>query len=194
MRGDRKILRRLLEKRFIPLLEVKGFERLPLPEKDRKSGAMKWAFPLGRLRRVKGADHEVIEIQFDRYGGAKFTLNFGVVPPDGLDLPWGHFSQDEASASGLPERCRLHSCRGCLRWFSPSWFSPSLFSRRSDRETQIAKAVDRAIKLLPEVEAWFETGKVGRHVKRTRIQFSLEQAAEIRKRAEKLRAAGRLDG
>jgi len=51
-----------------------------------------------------------------------------------------------------------------MRWFSPPWFS-----WRSDRETRISKAVDRAIKLLPEVEAWFETGKVGRHVKRTHI-------------------------
>lgn len=164
MRGDRKILRRLLEKHFIPLLEAKGFERLPLPEKKRKSGELKWAFPLGRLRRIKGADHEVIEIQFDKHGGAKFTLNFGVVPAEGIDLPWGHFEQDEVGVSGLPESCRLYSCRSLMRWFSPPWFS-----WRSDRETRISKAVDRAIKLLPEVEAWFETGKVGRHVKRTHI-------------------------
>lgn len=189
MRGDRKILRRLLEERFIPLLEAKGFERLQLPEKDRQSGQMKWAFPLGRLRRIKGADHEVIEIQFDKYGGAKFRLAFGIVPPEGIDHPFGHTAQDEASVASVSEAYTLYSWRAGMKWFSPPWYS-----HWSDREAWIAKVVDRAIKLLTEVETWFETRKVGPHMRRSGYPLSPQDETYFRQRAEKLRAEDRLDG
>ncbi len=119
------------------------------------------AFPFGYIKRARGSHHESIEIQLDKYGRARFVLNCGIVPPQGVDLPWGHLDQDKASASDLPEAYRLHSCKGCMRWFSPPWFAWP-----HDLESRVKKAVAQAASLCSEVEVWFATRRVGPHMRR----------------------------
>lgn len=121
---------------------------------------MKVAFPFGRMRRIKGADHELIEIQLDKRGAAKFVLNSGVVPPSGVDLPWGHLDQDDVPVSGAPQAYRLYSHPGTMRWFSPPWIGWP-----SDIESRVRKTVDRAIELYPEIDAWFATRTLGPHMR-----------------------------
>jgi len=158
MPNGRKLLIGALQEGLVPVLLQKGFAQIPL---HRTSPEMERAFPFGYMRRVKQSRHESVEIQLDKRGGAKFVLNFGVVPTEGVDLPWAHIDQDKASASDLPEAYRLHSCRGCMRWFSPP-----LLAWPRDLKSRTRKAVDQAVSLYPEVEIWFASGKVGPHIRR----------------------------
>jgi hypothetical protein len=154
----RHVLLGILRERLIPVILERGFQQIAISD---GSGELRSSFPFGYMRRLKGSDFELLEIQLDKHGGAKFVLNFGVVPPEGADVPWRHFEQTETRVSALPEWYRLHSCRGCMKWFSPSWLALS-----SDKTSRIARAVDRAIALYPEVENWFATRRVGSHMRR----------------------------
>ena len=160
MADARKLLLGALREGLVPLLLEKGFAQSPL-HKERRSREMETAFPFGYIKRARGSHHESIEIQLDKYGRARFVLNCGIVPPKGVDLPWGHLDQDKASASDLPEAYRLHSCEGCMRWFSPPWFAWP-----HDLESRVKKAVAQAASLCSEVEVWFATRRVGTHMRR----------------------------
>jgi hypothetical protein len=158
MSNARKLLIGALREGLVPVLLQNGFTQIPL---HRISPEMERVFPFGYMRRVKGSRHESVEIQLDKYGRPKFVLNCGVVPPEGVDLPWAHLERDKASASDLPEAYRLHSCKGCMRWFSPPWFA---WPR--DLESRTRKAVAQATSLYPEIDSWFASGKVGPHMRR----------------------------
>lgn len=137
----------------------RGFQQHPLPPQERKS-ALAVAFPLGRLKRPRNGDLEIVEIQFDKHRRPRFVINFGIVPEQGVDLPWGqHLSQQEADVSASPEAYRLYSSR-----FRQGLFGPSLFAARDN--SSATKAVRQALGLLPEVQRWFETKSVGPHMGR----------------------------
>lgn len=161
MAQNRHLLLRILEERLIGLLLRAGFEQLPLSEAERRSPELSFGFPFGYMRRIRDRDFELLEIQLDKNGKAKFVLNFGVAPPEGADVPWRHFDQSEARVSALSESYRLYSCRGCMRWFSPSW-TALIF----DPESRTASVVDHAIELYPEIENWFRARTVGPHMRR----------------------------
>src|SRR4051812_42603302 len=133
--GDRELLIEALGERFIPLLAERGFVLYPIANKESVSGELRAAFPFGQLKRTKGSDVELLEIQFDKVGAARFVINIGVVPPGGVILPWGHFASDIVIASGLPEAYRLHS--GTIRrsWFSLGWLPVG-------KVAKVAKAVN----------------------------------------------------
>jgi hypothetical protein len=157
--NERVLLERLIEERLISMLTAAGFERAALsvgggPEISN-------AFPFGSMRRYRdGRDLELIDIQMDKDGAAKFVLNFGIAPPTGIDLPWKHIEQRDALASDLPEYYRLMPHRSSLRWFSISRFSWMALEARAQ------KTIDRIIELFGEVEEWFRSGEIGRHVRR----------------------------
>ena len=160
MSADRDLLLRILQERLIPMLLARGFEQLAFPATER-SREIDFSFPFGYFRRIKGANVELLEIQLAKHDTAKFVLNFGSVPPEGADLPWKHYEQAEALVSALPEWYRLFSCRWSMKWFSPPWVSLP-----GDLVTRTTKAVDHAIDLYPEIEAWFATRTVGPHMRR----------------------------
>lgn len=170
---SRDLLLRILRERLIPVLAQRGFEEIALSEEERRSREMNISFPFGHMRRLKGSDLELLEIQLDKHGAAKFALNFGVVPPEGADVPWKHFEQSEARVSALSESYRLYSCRGCMKWFSPSRIALS-----SDEIARATKAVDRAVALFPEVEDWFATRNVGPHMRRVGYPIRPKQASQ----------------
>jgi hypothetical protein len=141
------------------MLVAHGFARYPLSTKERDSAEMQTAFPFGRMKRARGSELEILEIQFDKRGGARFVVNFGKVPPEGVSLPWGHFGQNEISASGLPNAFRLYSVAMWSKWFSLGWLARNYNARATD-------VVSRAIALYPEVESWFVSSAVGPHIRK----------------------------
>ncbi|MCX2836404.1 DUF4304 domain-containing protein [Microbulbifer thermotolerans] len=137
----------------------KGFSLVPLPAEEAKS-ELKIAFPLGRLKRMRDDNLDVIEFQFDKYGRPKFVINFGIVPPGGVTLPWGdHLDQNVADVSAISESYRLYSSSLRARWFELGLLSPK-------NEQAITSLVDKAIVLSNEITNWFECKNVGKHMKR----------------------------
>jgi hypothetical protein len=171
----RDLLLQILRERLVPLLVERGFEQIALSEEERRSHEMNFSFPFGYMKRLKGSDFELLEIQLAKNGAAKFVLNFGVAPPEGADVPWKHFEQQEVRVSALPEWYRLYSCRRCRRWFSPSWLVLS-----SNERSRATKAVDHAIALVPEIERWFAMRNVGPHMGRVGHPIRLKQAPKAR--------------
>jgi hypothetical protein len=172
MLADRAALLGAVKERLIPLLTSRGFVIYPLSSKERASAELRGAFPLGCMKRRKGADLEVVEVQFHR---ARFVLNFGVVPPTGVDLPWGHFAQDDVGCGGLPESYRLYRRRSIMQWFALARFG-------ADRRQRASKTVDRVIALYPQIEAWFATRTVGPHLRKSSFPFPADVGDEATRR------------
>jgi len=121
---------------------------------------MKTAFPLGCLKRKRGTKLDVIEFQFDKYRRPRFVINFGVVPEGGVTLPWGvHLDQNVAGVSALSDAYRLYSSSFRQRWFQLAVFSPR-------NEKAISHLVDKVIVLSNEINDWYESGAVGKHMKK----------------------------
>jgi hypothetical protein len=144
--------------RLANLFLERGFSLIPLPPKETNS-ELKKAFPLGRLKRKRANQLDVIEFQFDKYGKPKFVINFGIVPEGGVNLPWGDFlDQDAADVSSLSDAYRLYSSTFRARWFELGLLS-------SKDEQGIIGLVDKAIMLSNEVDDWFESKTIGAHMR-----------------------------
>ena len=157
----RELLIDILRSSFLPELFSAGFEQADLKGPDASSREIRIAFPFGSLRRAQGQDLHLLEIQFDKHGVPRFVLNFGVVGPGGVDVPWRHFSQLEAGVSALQESYRLYSSRHSMKWFEASRL-PFPF----DVESRASNVVGRLRNVYPEVEAWFSQRVVGPHMRR----------------------------
>jgi hypothetical protein len=166
MRNERDILLQAVERRLLPFFRRNGFEQSNNRSYD--EGILDASFPLGDMRRRKGLDVEVIEIQFDKDGKAKFALNFGVIPEGGIKLPWKNISQECAQICDAPVYYRLYPRHGSMVWF------PGLkFEWLRNAELVAERAIDKVIALYSEVEDWFSVGQVGRHVQRTGYPLNL---------------------
>jgi hypothetical protein len=168
MKTKRSLLTRALQERFIPILLKNGFTQSKLTGVDAASGTIRRAFPFGYMKRPKGADLELLDIQMHPRGKLKFVLNFGVAPPEGVELPWAKLSQHEVTASGLLRSCRLYDSRFYWRM---KWFSVSRPSQPKGIEARINKTVDRLVELYPEVEEWFSTRREGPHIRCVESHF-----------------------
>lgn len=155
----RNALVRDVQQRLTRIFLEKEFSPVPLPPEEAKS-ELKTAFPLGRLKRKRGNELDVIEFQFDKYSRLRFVINFGIVPEGGVTLPWGdHLDQNVADASSLPDAYRLFSSSFRKRWFQLSLLTPR-------NEQAISRLVDKAIVLSTEINIWFEFKTVGKHMKK----------------------------
>jgi len=168
MKTRRSLLIRALQERFVPILLRNGFVQSELKGADAASGTIRRAFPFGYMKRPKGADIELLDIQMHPRGKLKFILNFGVARPEGVELPWAKLGQPELTASGLLKQCRLYDSRFYWRM---KWFSVSRPSRAKDIDARINKTVARLIDLYPEVEEWFSTQREGRHMRCVEMNF-----------------------
>ena len=150
-----------LRDRLVPAFAGRGFEVAPLLADEQKSREFRVAFPLGRLRRVRAdGSFEMVEIQLDKRGISRFRLNFGVIPARGIDHPIKHVEQHEAVVGFLFYSGELYSWPLFMRWFSvPSRLSDDVAASKS------IEVVNRVVALIPEVEDWLKSGKVGRHVR-----------------------------
>lgn len=155
---DREKLLKILSDLFIPVIEAKGFSRHQIHKEKN--------FPFGDFRREGASGFEVIEIQFDKNGGARFVINFGIIPKVGFEDSHGqHFSPGEIIISWLPEWYRIYPNR-----FFKTWFSSSVISGLSLTTEPVLKVVQ----LIPEIEEWFRTSKIGPHVKRAGYPISVK--------------------
>ncbi len=173
MKTTRSLLIRALKERFIPILLRNGFMESKLTGANAASGTIRRDFPFGYMKRPKGADIELLDIQMHPRGKLKFVLNFGVAPPEGVESPWAKFGQHEVTASHLLKGCRLYDSRFYWRM---KWFSVSGPSWTKDIEARINETVDRLIELYPEVEEWFSTKREGPHMRYVELHFSLPKS------------------
>lgn len=155
---ERNLLLSEISEHFLGLLEQEGFQRLAYAEPT--SAEMRHTFPLGYLRRMRGGNAELLEVQFDKHGAAKFVVNFGVALPDGISLPWRKYNQNEVTVSVLPEWYRLYkNTRG-------SWFGSSMFDIFTGSETIRQKTISILLNNYVEIQDFFETRAIGPHVRR----------------------------
>lgn len=157
--SSRSFLIKEAEKCLVQAFIEKGFNvESHSTEKDKSF--LKWILPLGTLRRERNGDMDVVEIQFDKYGSAKFVINFGTIPKEGVTTILGdHAECDVAGASDALESYRLYSSSWRPRWFGLGLFSPK-------NEKPIISLIDKAIILSGEINNWFEQGRVGKHMRR----------------------------
>jgi len=139
--------------------------------------------PYGHLRRRfmrwNGKTLELLNIQFDKHGWPKFVLNFGIVPPEGVNTPFEYVKQTDADLVHLPVSARLYSSnRYLMRWFGFPLIRVPLI-----RDPTAEDIVRRAIRLFPQVEAWLREGKVGPNV-RVHYRVSLGKPVESSRSAK----------
>ncbi len=154
----KRYMRDAVRQTLLPYLASIGFNPHGSLDTDGKSPEIKRAFPFGAFKRIVGESFQIVEVQFDKYGSNKFVINFAVVPPEGVTLPWGHFPQEQLAAGSIPGSYRLHSNVRFMRWFSIGWLA-------SDKQKSAEKEVMRVIRLFDEIEAWFACGVVGPHMR-----------------------------
>jgi hypothetical protein len=159
MNMEKKQLVKKLQEQLVAFLVDRGFQRFPLSSRDRRSREMVLLLPLGYLKRARGSNLDLIEIQIHPRRAA-FVLAFGVVLPEGVTLPSMHIAQSEAGVADLPENCRLYANRFFMQWFSPSWLPFP-----ADPGLRIDKPILQVIELYHEVEDYFLRGMVGPHIK-----------------------------
>ncbi|WP_143226037.1 hypothetical protein [Acidovorax sp. 56] len=148
-----------VESRLIPRLTEDGFAQHPLVGVERKSAEIMMAFPFGRFKRRHSENLEIVEIQFDKNGAAKFVLNVGVAPPEGVNLPWAKLSQNDVEVAALPNAFRLYRKASSSEWFSPSWLPTEINGRT-------ARVVEEVVANYSEIDAWFSTGVIGDHMRK----------------------------
>jgi hypothetical protein len=139
-------LRALIRSRFSEFVAGHGFER----ERGDTLGF--------RFRRKTDQRHDLIEVQFDKYLRPRFILNFGTVSSDGLIDAYGrHIKAYDVRISHLVESGRLNACPGFFleHWFGVGGFTISPPERVAERQ------IERLIRLFPQVERWFATGRAG---------------------------------
>jgi hypothetical protein len=159
-----QLLLQALEERLVSAIRQLGFEQVPFTERERRSPEEWTAQPFGRFGRIRDGQYQLLEIQLDKHRKPRFVPNVAIIPPEGTDVPWRHFAQDEAPITSAREAYRVHPSRnpGPLA----PWFGIPLIGLPLDTEARARKAVDEAVELLPEIEEWFATRKVGPHMRK----------------------------
>src|SRR5258708_17704626 len=145
MKSKSEELRDAVKKRLISFILSRGFQ-------EDKRDIYKhdpYGHQTSRFLRWNGDRLELLNIQFDKHGRAKFVLNFGVAPPEGVDDYLGHHAQLGTDISNIPKHARLYAGNPYLmRWFGfPLLKFPVLRNRSSE------DVVAHAIMLFPQVEA-----------------------------------------
>lgn len=150
----------LVRAKVLPQVMEMGFASDVNAKKFNKTAELRAAFPFGWFNRVGERGQERVEIQFDKRGRDRFVLNFGVIPPEGVARPWGHFPPEMVdSVAGLDESYRLF-----MNAKSANWFGVGLIA--INRERAVEKVLRAVIEALPEIDAYFKDGRIGQHVAR----------------------------
>jgi hypothetical protein len=132
--------------RFSEFVHRLSFESEP-------GGALQFPF-----RRRNPQKHDLIDVQFDKYHRPRFILNFGQVGLDGLIDAYGRYIKvDDVRIYHLVEGGRLNARP---RLVLEHWFGvgpPAVRPVESAADLEIEKL----IRLFPQVERWFTTGRIG---------------------------------
>lgn len=150
-------LRDAVKKRLIPFIHSCGFE-------DDKRELFKpdpYGHQTRRFMQWNGDRLELVEIFFDKHGGAKFIFEFGVVPPEGVETYFEHVSQLNAGVVHLPQYARLYAGNPYLM----PWFGLSTSKIPFIRKRTADDVVDLAIRLFPQAKVWLREGIVGPNIR-----------------------------
>jgi hypothetical protein len=158
--GTTTALRREIKRRFIPHVEHQGFM---LDEHDAPTF---WLF-----RRAAGTSAQIFGIQWEKYGRPRFRLDFGSCPIEGMVLAGQRVDWRNMHPHWLPEVASLRPGQGIL---SGSWFRQDrallrrLLGAGALRDP--GEVVDELLAAYPEVEAYWENGATGKHIRRWPIR------------------------
>jgi hypothetical protein len=147
-------LRRELKRRFYPFAAENGFQI------DMTHG------PFGvDFRRIRAEGIDVFDLQWEKYGKPRFVVNFGQCSATGVVHFEEHIPPEKVLAYMGSVSGRLGPGKGAS---TRSWFCQdrSVFRRVLLRQPDrpAAEVVDELLSLFPELEDWFQKGRVGPHM------------------------------
>ncbi len=151
-------IRRSIERHLIPALEARGFKRAP----DNSESRDPLHNPYGRFRRHTGRGFDLIEIQFHKDRLSRFRLNLASAA--GGEWPWPQAPiplEDQWTAHVFPNY--YFTDRGLV---FRRWFGVRKLARQGITEGEYDAAVDKVIRLLPQVDRLFATGRPSRRMQR----------------------------
>jgi len=147
-------LREAIKSQFYPFMASRGFVRA----KSRS--------PLETIfRRMTAEKVHVCELQWDKYGGPCFVLNFGEGPIGGVEVrgvhvPSAEFEPHQSESLGSLQPRRGPHVRSWFRLKKPLLQAITSRSRWYPPEIVVAQLID----LFAEVEAWWSEKRVGPHL------------------------------
>lgn len=156
--GKTTELRGELKRVFFPFAESRGFT---IDQRD--------APTFTTFRRAAGDSLHIFDVQWEKYGRPRFVLNFGTCPASGLNLPDKTIPADQVLAGWTLQGGRLQPRLGAT---TSSWFRQDnplfvrLFGGPALRPAP--EVVTNLIQIFPELEAYWSTGTIGRHLRVTR--------------------------
>ena len=132
-------------------------------------GDSKTLFPLNCLKRYRtDGTLEIIEFQFAKYGGHRFQLQFARIPLKGAYHDFGYAVQNDCGAYGFGS----HGTLQVNQFFNGIYCGKSLF--RDFKFNKVCRNNRKALKLCEQIEKWFVTGEVGKHLRtREHIGFGI---------------------
>jgi hypothetical protein len=153
--GPTTELRRELKARFYPFAQQIGFAA---DLRDEPRSAV--------FRRQIRDRVQLFDLQWEKYGKPRFSLNFGTCSAKGLSIQ-GHLHPPETVfAAWCPDAGTLQPCKGTSnrRWFrQDNRFVQRLLGQPALRNP--ADVVTELLRLFGELERYWSTGEVGRHMR-----------------------------
>ena len=160
MTTERSELRAAIDGHLLPALRQLGFEG----PRVIAGNAL-----LHEFRRSAGRKTHVLTVQFEKHGLPRFILNLAIEPPEGFESViegGGKIRQGRVKPRPGP------STRSWFRSDTPLW-------RRiiGAPSSTAASAVAACVALLPEMEAWWQTGAASPHITVLETHFKGGQRA-----------------
>jgi len=147
-------LREAVKSQFYPFMKARDFVRA------KSTSPLETVF-----RRLTPDKVQVCELQWEKYGGPCFVLNFGEGPIAGVEVHGIHVPADEfhpyhsASLGSLQPRNGPHM-RHWFRLRKPLLEAIASRSRWYNPDAVVAQLIE----LFPEVEAWWSEKRPGPHL------------------------------
>lgn len=153
--GNTTALRREIKQTFVPFAESLGFRI------DKRHQPQFLEF-----RRWRDGEVHCFDIQWEKYGKPRFVVNFCKFPVDGLEYNDRRLSSDEIRPAHCFVKGRLQPGKGAM---TSSWFRQDkpLLARLLSRQSFYppSKVVQELIALFPELEAYWQDGVLGSHLR-----------------------------
>jgi len=169
----RELLIGSLRTHLLPVFLKEGFEVAPLPGRGPIDRELVLSLPLGRLRRLRGAGIDLIEVDFAKYRRAAFRIAAGIAPKEGMMTYTGHWPAEDVFVGWLNEFFMMYASPHWRRWFSV-WHRP----HRSPTQSDYDKLAEQVVGYVPELELALREGRLGPHVQRIVIPRPVPQVAQ----------------
>jgi hypothetical protein len=153
--GKTTVLRREIKTRFFPYAAARGFRV------DLRLQPTSVIF-----RRPAGVRMEMFELQWDKYGSARFTIHCGACSIEGLEINGRKTPAEEALPTWCNEVASLQprGGSGTRSWFrQDSTLVDRLIGRPALRNP--SEVVDELLALFPEIEQYWAAAKIGPHLR-----------------------------